>query len=312
MTRLEKKCLVGAAGMHGLLLVIVLASSAFQSQPPKQDTSLVNFIPGKILDAAEAGGGTPRASVTPTAAQAQPAQAAPVQQQVKPEPVKTKTEVVKTEPIPDPPKREIKRHDPDPDVSDLQPIESAHPRVLIGKKTKKTHEINVDLSHTTSLKSSHRHQQAREQAQDAADEQAQALAYNNSVKRALSKIGSEVGREIGDKTSGLTVIGKVGQGGGGESYAGYEQVVGGIFYRAWVPPEGVSESSTDTEVEIVVARNGTVISARITSGSTRSMDRSVQAALNKVRKLPPFPEGANDSQRTFQIVFNLKAKQSAG
>lgn len=307
--------------MHGLLLLVVVGSSAFQGQPPKPDVPIVNIIPSKILDAAEAGGGTPRAAVTPTPAPAAQPAAQPQPkaiEQPQPEPVKPKPEVVKTEPIPDPPKRHVKHHDPEPDLSDFQPIESAHPKVLIPKKTKRMRspdEINVDISHTTSTKSSRKQLQAeraRQEAREAAEEQAAEMAYNNSVKRALGKIGSEVTRGIGDKTSGLTVIGKVGQGGGGESYAGYEQVLGGIFYRAWVPPEGASDSSSDTEVEIVVARNGSVISARITSGSTRSMDRSVQAALNKVRKLPPFPEGANDSQRTFQIVFNLKAKLSAG
>src|SRR5690349_12723756 len=99
MTRLEKKCLVGAAGMHGLLLLIVLASSAFQGQPPKQDTTIVNFIPSRIIDAAEAGGGTPQATVAP-APQAQPARAAqPAPQpraieQPRPQPVKPN--VVKT------------------------------------------------------------------------------------------------------------------------------------------------------------------------------------------------------------------------
>ncbi|MDB6058676.1 MAG: hypothetical protein JWO95_2520 [Verrucomicrobiales bacterium] len=307
--------------MHGLLLLIVVASSAFQGQPPKQDTTIVNFIPSIILDRAEAGGGTPAPAVTPAPAAATPAPAAaPAQpkaiEQPKPEPVKpTKPEVVKPEPVPEKPKP-VKRPEPEPDLSDFQPIESAHPKVLIPKKSpkklKSADEINVDISHTTSLKSQRKQQQAKQAAQDAADEQAAAIAYNNSVKRALGKIGSEVVRGIGDKTSGLTVIGKVGQGGGGESFGGYEGVVGGIYHRAWVPPDGVSDSTSDTEVEIVVARNGTIISARITSGSTRAMDKSVQAALNKVRKLPPFPEGATDSQRTFQIVFNLKAKLSAG
>lgn len=307
--------------MHGLLLLIVLASSAFQGQPPKPDTTIVKYIPANIIDAAEAGGGTPAPAVTPAPAPAaQPAQPAqptpqPRVEQPKPEPVKPKPEVAKTEPIPDPPKKVIKHQDLDPDLSDLLPVESSHPKVLIPKKTKKLRsadDIKVNLTRTSSTKSQSKQQKAKREAQEAAEAEAQALAYNNSVKRALGKIGSEAVRGIGDKTAGTTVIGKVGQGGGGESYAGYEGVIGGIYQRAWVPPEGVSESASDTEVEIVVARNGTIISARIISGSTRSMDRSVQSALNKVRKLPPFPEGANDSQRTFQIVFNLKAKLSAG
>jgi TonB family protein len=68
-------------------------------------------------------------------------------------------------------------------------------------------------------------------------------------------------------------------------------------------------------VEIVVARNGDIVSSKIVSRSgDSSVDQSVQRALDTVerQKLPPFPTGAADTQRTFLIRFNLEAKQSNG
>jgi TonB family protein len=61
-----------------------------------------------------------------------------------------------------------------------------------------------------------------------------------------------------------------------------------------------------------VARDGRIIRATIVDRSgNRVLDLSVQKALDSVTKLPPFPEGSRDDQRTFTIDFNLKAKHAA-
>jgi TonB family protein len=310
MTRLEKKCLVGAAGLHGLLLGIVLVGSAFQSAPPKTEVPILNIISANVLDRAGAGGGAPQISAT------QQPQPTPPKEQVappkvqEPTPEKPQKEVVKTETVPEPPKKVIKHHEPERDLTEPHPVESPTAKIHIAKpkKLRSADDIAADISHSTPIKTK-RPQRAKHQA----DDEASTIAYNNSVKRALNKIGSEAAHTIGSKTSGLTVMPKLGEGGGSEAYAGYESVVGSIYYRAWIAPEGIGDGGSDTEVEIVVARDGSIVSAQLTTRSGRSsMDRSVQSVLNKVRKLPPFPEGASDSQRTFQIVFNLKAKHSAG
>jgi len=59
-----------------------------------------------------------------------------------------------------------------------------------------------------------------------------------------------------------------------------------------------------------VARNGNIISASIIRRSgVGVVDRSVQQALDRVRSLPAFPEGAKEAQRTYNINFNLKTKR---
>jgi TonB family protein len=311
MTRFETKCLVGAAGLHSLLVGILLVSAAFQGPPPeKPGIQLVTIIPSTILDRAGVGGGTP--IVTPPAqkqeAAAQQQQPPPAQKQPERTPPKHQ-DTAKPDPTPEPPKPT--KHVIEPDLSTDQPINNDGPKVHTPKPTKHVKsfkDINVDLGQKTSIKN-----HKPKPTSQSSDSESDALAYNNNLSREIGKIGSSAVKGIGSKTSGLTVLGNVGAGGGGEAFAGYENVIGSIFYHAWTPPEGISDISSDTEVEIVVARDGTIISANITTKSGKSaMDKSVFSALRKVKKLPPFPQGAQDSQRTFQLVFNLKAKQSAG
>ena len=104
-----------------------------------------------------------------------------------------------------------------------------------------------------------------------------------------------------------------GVGGGGPSYANYAQVVKSIYTHAWIAPNGVDDDEATAKVSITIARDGTVISARLirTSGNA-AVDRSVQATLDRVTFIAPFPEGAKESERTYKINFNLKAKQLLG
>ena len=52
MTRLQKKCFLFSAGMHGLLGVILVLSSAFRDKPATKDMPILTMIPSKILDEA--------------------------------------------------------------------------------------------------------------------------------------------------------------------------------------------------------------------------------------------------------------------
>jgi len=64
---------------------------------------------------------------------------------------------------------------------------------------------------------------------------------------------------------------------------------------------------------VTIARNGNVISSSIVkpSGSPQA-DRAIQATLDRVNFVAPFPQGAKEAQRTFIISFELKAKKLLG
>jgi TonB family protein len=56
-----------------------------------------------------------------------------------------------------------------------------------------------------------------------------------------------------------------------------------------------------------------VISSHILrSSGNKLMDRSVQATLDNVTFIEPFPEGSTERERTVTIEFNLEAKRTTG
>jgi TonB family protein len=109
-------------------------------------------------------------------------------------------------------------------------------------------------------------------------------------------------------------IGEVGiPGPGGQAYASYGLVLRKYYEEAWIPPQTSRGNDPIVAVSVVIRRDGTVLSRRITRKSGRTeLDRSVQRALDRVNKVPAFPSGSTDEQRTFEIEFNLTDKLGVG
>jgi TonB family protein len=98
-------------------------------------------------------------------------------------------------------------------------------------------------------------------------------------------------------------------GGSGQSYANFLQAVKSIYADAWDVPAGVADSSPIATVSVTIARDGTVVSSRITDPSGNTLvDQSVQATLDRVKVAVPLPEDSHEMQRTVTIKFNVKAK----
>jgi TonB family protein len=95
--------------------------------------------------------------------------------------------------------------------------------------------------------------------------------------------------------------------------ANYAQVVKSIYEQAWVPPDDTASDDANIKVRVTIASDGTVISARVIapSGDT-SVDTSVRNTLERVQFIAPFPSGSTDTERTYIINFNLKAKRLLG
>jgi TonB family protein len=105
-----------------------------------------------------------------------------------------------------------------------------------------------------------------------------------------------------------------GPGGGGVSYANYGQIVRKIYTDGWIVPDDMTDDEATVKVSVTIARDGKVLSGHIVSpsGSTAA-NRSIQNTLDRIRTIGlPFPEGAKESQRTFIMTFNLKAKKAFG
>jgi TonB family protein len=104
-----------------------------------------------------------------------------------------------------------------------------------------------------------------------------------------------------------------GPGGGGVSYANYAQEVRRVYTEAWNIPPDVDDDEATVKVSVTIARAGNVTASRIIQSSgSPAVDRSIQATLDRVTFVAPFPVGAKEAQRTFTISFNLKAKKLLG
>ena len=88
--------------------------------------------------------------------------------------------------------------------------------------------------------------------------------------------------------------------------ANYESLIRRKYMDATIHPGAISGDPV-VRVRLVIARNGTILSARVTGKSgVASWDRSVQKALDRVKFIKPFPESMKSSQQTFNINFNSR------
>ena len=89
--------------------------------------------------------------------------------------------------------------------------------------------------------------------------------------------------------------------------ANYESLIRRKYMDATIHPGAISGDPV-VKVRLVIARNGRILSARVTSKSgVASWDRSVQKALDRVKLIKPFPESMKGSQQTFNLNFNSRS-----
>ncbi|MBM3838552.1 MAG: hypothetical protein FJ398_11420 [Verrucomicrobia bacterium] len=300
MSRLQQKCLVASAGTHLALLSLLFISPAFIPSKQEPELPVVYFLPDKLTDDLSYGGGSPTAVAPPASAQQTPPPAPPVQapqaQVIPPrEPDPTPPEpkpAKKPEPERTPPK-------PKPDLTQTpatKPLEKP-----ATKPAKPKHEIKPTFDKSADS--------ARALAE--AKARAKAEADQKAVQARLLEKWNQVGRSLKNLSSGTSV--EIPGPGGEFFFANYRQYVKSVFENAWLPPDDVNDDSVVVKTEVVILRDGTIRSARIIRRSgIPALDQSVERALSLKDPLRPFPEGTKDTERTFYINFNLKAKRSTG
>jgi colicin import membrane protein len=330
---LHKKCLVASAVTHGLLLVLVLIGSAFIPAKPKEDVISIEMLdPNTILvdEPNVYSGGNPNAVPPPPTAQpkaqapaAQPAavpQPQPARTEPKPEPkpVEPVKEPVK-EPPPKTPEKEVVKEP----ARELEKVEPKKPKIdpdsfkILEKSVHKGAEKapekpakatpNFDLGQAQKrvIKPSANTETTSANENAAAEREAQA------AKARAGALSSAMSRLQGGLSKGVGEIGIPGP--GGQAYASYGLVLRKIYENAWIPPNAGRGDEPVVSVEVVIRKDGTVLSRRITKKSGRTeLDKTVQRALDRVNKVPAFPSGSTDEQRTFTIDFNLTDKLSLG
>ncbi|HYG36259.1 MAG TPA: TonB family protein, partial [Clostridia bacterium] len=213
-----------------------------------------------------------------------------------PEPVKP--EPVKPEPVKETAKPEKRV---DPDEPSIEPSKERKPRKI---------EVNTKMV----VRKRDTKADAKAQAEARAEAQAKEEARQWAAKqKRLAQEFNRLAQNIGEDMSGETTVELKGPGGGGVPYANFLQAVKSVYARAWIVPDGVTDDDATAVASVTIARDGMVISGRVTRSSGNPLvDRSVQATLDRVKYAAPLPDNARENQRTVNINFNVKAKRGLG
>ncbi len=293
MTRLQRQCLAASLLAHLGLLGLLVFSAGFSPArpPPTEEVTLLTFIPDVLVDAPVMGGGTPAPPATPP-------------------PTAPREPVVP--PPPPAPKPESKPEPPRPPEPRPAPQPAAEPPRTspTGEKPEPAprRKIEVNLKPVVRPPATSPEERSREDA--AARQRAEAERLARARQSQLARMADTLSRQLSSSTT-VTVPGT-----GGATYASYTSFVDLVYRQAWAPlkPREISERSLTVVARVVIARNGDVLLSEIKRRSGHeAMDRSVRAALDRVRTIGrPFPEGARDEQREFEIEFHLEPTPGAG
>jgi TonB family protein len=310
MKRLQRKCLVASAFTHGLLLVLVVVGSAFISHKPPIDAPAFELFDMQAVVVNEPNvlrGGNPNVTTPPQSVPQTPS-AQPAVQEPKPElkspeavkepakePVKEPVKPVVQEPRPEP-KKQI-----DPDNFDLK---RAITKAPTPKPEKPPSKFDFGKAETKTIIPS----------KDSSDSQENSRAQEKRMAQARAEAISGALKHV---QGGLSSVGTSYEipGPGGAAYVSYGITLRNFYEKAWIPPVAARGDEPTVEVEVVIAKDGTILSQRIVKkAGRRELDNSVQNTLNRVfkAKAPKFPEGSTDEKRTFRINFNLTDKVSVG
>jgi len=277
MDRLQKKCLIASLGTHGLLLLIVMFGSAFFiAKKSLVNVPAIRVVPGKLVDTALSGGGG-----TPTVP--------PSEDKVKGETLMPQPEQPPTppKPVPTPPKPQ--QPAAEPKRLTLVPKVRNTPKPATETATPKLKLTPVDSSKNNAKP-------------------------DNRDSKARNEIADKIGEKVANLRSGFEQGTAVQVNGpGGEAFVDYAQWVKQVYQDAWIVTDELDDEQATAKVSVTIARDGRVTASEMTrkSGNT-VLDKSVERTLLRVRMIRPFPEGAKDSERTFIINFNLKAKRGIG
>jgi TonB family protein len=305
MNRLQRECLAASLVLHTGLLVLLVVGAGFSSRRPDntEQVTLLTFIPDKLVDAPVQGGGEPQPparAVQPPPSQ--PPVTTPPARQAEPPRVEKPPPKKPVDPKPPEPPAQPKASEPDP-----PPVSPD------GEKPAPKKKIEINLQPTQ--RSPDQRRADREKAEAAARVEAQ--RQEEADARRIAEIRqSRFSSALGSLQGGLSSSTSVSvPGTGGATYASYSSFVDLIYRQAWAPlkPRESADRSLTVVARVVIARSGEVVSSEIKRRSgNATLDRSVRAALDRVRTIGrPFPEGARDEQREFEIEFNLESR-SAG
>jgi outer membrane biosynthesis protein TonB len=283
MNRLQKKCFIVSAAIHGLLAVIIVVGPGFMSSTkPVEDLPPLDVVPDILVDRALVGGGNPNAKPPPPAPLVQPVQ-------------QTAAPVTPPEPKPQP-----KQRDPDPVEPAKNPTES------LEESTPKQHTVQIPTTLKTRPKTT---KETSKSSEETKAQERQAAEQRQRLAGAFATAANSVRQGTASATSIEDV--SRGPGGGGPVYASYLAWIQSVYMNAWVPPDDASVDSAIAYASVTIERDGTIRSATLVGRSGDSaIDASVRRTLERVTTIgKSFPEGVKENERTYRLKFDLSVKR---
>lgn len=175
----------------------------------------------------------------------------------------------------------------------------------------------IKLADTSHLTSRHAEEDAKAKQKADAEERAQSVAAAKAAQQAhlqhVAKMKAILGGVQGGLSSPVDINIDAGGGPNAAAFLDYGQMMVRIYEQMWLVPPNLNDSLAVVGVTVTVARNGRVLDCQLLKPSGNSaVDKSVRETLQKVIQFEPFPASFRESQRTFNIDFNLKAKRTTG
>ncbi len=293
-----------------------------QPRRMKEVPPMMTLIPTRLIDAEGSGGGNPLRTAPPVPAPAPPIVAPSVPDEPRAEtkpseptpPTEPKPEP-KTEPAPPPvvkstpvPKVTEKAPEPDYDkiLADLKDVDQVPPKNNSDKLTKKPREkeapkaavpptgtetkkreikVNLNPVKPAAPSPSEIAREARRRAEASEKQKAALQAYRSAVEQRSAALNGVLARLDKGLSTG-TAIEMPGP--GGEAFANYGLSVRNAYDSAWSAPADAPEDSAKVQIKVVIARDGQIVSGTIIRKSgNANLDKSVQRALNSVKRFPP-------------------------
>lgn len=303
----QNKCFICSLLIHASIIGVIFAGSVFALNPfteqknrnkPERQANLpiIQQIPQTIVDELLYNpGGNPEPQPAP-----QIQTPAPPKKETANPIIKKNTQTPKPKVSQPKPKKQT----PKPNTAST-PSSKPKEKTVTPTKTKPRQLKEISLEDLEA-------KQAAEQAEK------EALAQRNALLEAISGAKNSISDQNDEYSSSNHSIASstsirsasLGNGdgsGSGLAVANYGQIIRSRYNNAWVSPSSLKNPNLQTTAKIVILRNGTIQSSRITKYSgDASLDESVQKVLDTIIKVPPFPKSSKDTTRTYTIHFSLR------
>ena len=333
MTATPQTCLLTSVGLHSVAVLFFFVSTAFIPAPsPNLSSPVLEIVSDsvRLTDGLTVGGpetppSNPAAGTPPTAQPSAPVP--PLRQGTRPKPPPPQTEALPIEKK-HPPKKEaevsselkqietVKSPKNAQDIDPNLPAPSATKKTIqVAQKTVKSSKTETDANDAlrraearkTAAKIERERAAKAEEAAEIAEaaESARQEAWNKNQRVRIDALRGAAG-SLSSTLSGKFQFSTPGK--GGEAYAPYTSYLSSFYKLRWRKPTTLNVDRGEVGAEIVILRNGTVKSFRITDPSRiRALDDSVREVLDRNRQLRPLPDGTEDAERTISIRFDLSA-----